>query len=86
MFLGQVPTWLLDGGLTFDGEVYGTALLSGFVDDLTGVLSTVRPVHVEQLQENLVVLQGKVTASSRHHLLGSSEPLEFERRAAFNHR
>lgn len=71
--------------LTFDGEMNRPAFLPCIVNDLTGVLSSVRSVHVEKLQSNLVIPQGEVTALSGHNLLCSSEPLQFEGAAALHH-
>lgn len=71
--------------LTFDGEINRAAFLPCIINDLTGVLSGVRSVHVEKLQNNLVVLQGEITALSSQDLLCSSEPLQLERGAALHH-
>lgn len=71
--------------LTFDGEMNRAAFLPCLVNDLTGIFSGVRPVHVEKLQDNLVVLQGEVAALSGQDLLRSPEPLQLERGAALHH-
>ena len=71
--------------LTFDSQINWAAFLSCIINNLTGVLSRVRPVHVEKLENNLVILQREITALSRQYLLFSSEPLQFEGGAAFHH-
>lgn len=71
--------------LTFDTQVNWAAFLSCIINDLAGVLSSVASVHVEKLQDHLVILQGEITALSSLDLLSSSEPLQSEGGAAFHH-
>lgn len=71
--------------LTFDREINWAAFLSCIINDLTGVLSSMRSVHIEKLQNNLIILQGEITGPSRHDFLSSSEPLQFEGGTAFHH-
>lgn len=72
--------------LTFDGEVHGPALLPCIVDDLTGVLSSMGPVHIVKFQQGLVGgRQGETAGPTRFHLLGPSEPFQLEWSAALHH-